>query len=58
MAKYKITFFVGRLRKESWDRKIANVLIKLARASLAPEIINIGGLPLYNEDLEHSTPAE
>jgi chromate reductase len=58
MAKYKITVFVVSLRQESWNRKIANVLIKLARASLAPEMINIGDLPLYNEDLEHSMPAE
>jgi chromate reductase len=58
MTIYKIAVFVGGLRKESWNRKIANVLIKLAPESLAPEIINIDDLPLYNEDLEHSTPTE
>jgi chromate reductase, NAD(P)H dehydrogenase (quinone) len=46
----KIAVFVGSLRKESINRKMAKALIALAPASLKMEIIEIGGLPLYNQD--------
>ncbi len=52
----KIGVFVGSLRKESLNRKMANVLIKLAPKSLTFEIIDIGHLPLYNQDLDEGTP--
>jgi chromate reductase len=51
MAK-KIAVFVGSLRKESFNRKMARVLTTLAPESLALEIIEIGGLPLYNQDYD------
>jgi chromate reductase, NAD(P)H dehydrogenase (quinone) len=51
MAK-KIAVFVGSLRKESFNRKMARVLTMLAPESLALEIIEIGGLPLYNQDYD------
>jgi len=50
--------FVGSLRKESYTRKIANALVKLAPPSLKLEIIEIGQLSLYNQDLESTPPAE
>ena len=53
---YKIAVLVGSLRKESWNRKIANALIKLAPTTLQLEIINIGELPFYNEDIESVAP--
>ncbi len=46
----KIAVFVGSLRKESLNRKMAEALMKLAPESLIFEIIEIGGLPLYNQD--------
>lgn len=49
MAK-KIGIIVGSLRKDSWNRKVALALIKLAPASLAMELIEINELPLYNQD--------
>lgn len=49
MAK-RIAVLVGSLRKDSWNRKVANELIKLSPASLQLEIIDIGQLPLYNQD--------
>lgn len=49
MAK-KIAVFVGSLRKDSLNRKMAKVLIGLAPASLKLEIVEIGDLPLYNQD--------
>lgn len=46
----KIAVIVGSLRKESWNRKLANALIKLAPNNLSLEIIDIANLPLYNQD--------
>ncbi|MEN6330465.1 MAG: NAD(P)H-dependent oxidoreductase, partial [Smithella sp.] len=48
----KIAVFVGSLRKESFNRKTAIALTKLAPVSLALEIIEIGKLPLYNQDYD------
>lgn len=46
----KIAVIVGSLRKESWSRKLAKALMKLAPPSLEMEIVEIGQLPLYNQD--------
>jgi chromate reductase len=51
MAK-DIVVIVGSLRKESFNRKMANLLVGLAPASLKLEIVEIGQLPLYNQDLD------
>ena len=48
--------FVGSLRKESFNRKMANALIALAAPSLKMEIVEIGQLPLYNADCEAEPP--
>ncbi len=56
MQSKKIAVLVGSLRKESFTRKTAKALIALAPESLALEIIEIGGLPLYNQDLEETPP--
>jgi chromate reductase, NAD(P)H dehydrogenase (quinone) len=48
----KIAVFVGSLRTESYNRKMAKALMALAPESLKFEIIDIGGLPLYNQDLD------
>jgi chromate reductase len=58
MTKFKIAVLVGSLRKESWNRKTANALIALAPESMAVEIVSIGDLPLYNEDLETAPPSQ
>ena len=47
---------VGSLRKESFNRKIANTLIAMAPATLQLTIHEIGQLPLYNQDLETAAP--
>ena len=57
MARKRIAVLVGSLRKGSLNRKIANELIRLAPASLDMQIVEIGGLPLYNEDLEKGAPS-
>ncbi|MEN6319692.1 MAG: NAD(P)H-dependent oxidoreductase [Syntrophaceae bacterium] len=48
----RIAVFVGSLRKESFNRKMANVLKTIAPESLQLEIIEIGGLPLYDQDYD------
>lgn len=57
MTQKKIAVIVGSLRKESFNRKMAKALTALAPESLKLEIIEIGGLPLYNQDLDDKPPA-
>ena len=56
MAK-DIVVIVGSLREESFNRKMANALRELAPAALKLEIVEIGQLPLYNQDLDADPPA-
>lgn len=56
MDKKKIGVFVGSLRKESFNRKMAKALIKMAPDSLELEIVEIGGLPMYNQDTDDDPP--
>lgn len=51
-----VAVLVGSLRKASFSRKMAHVLIGLAPVDLKFEIVEVGDLPLYNEDLEQETP--
>jgi len=51
-----VVVLVGSLRKESLNRKVANAFKALAPAELKLEIVEIGELPLYNEDLDTATP--
>jgi len=55
-AQRKVALLVGSLRKDSFTRKVANAVIKVAPPSLSFETIEIGQLPLYNQDLENATP--
>ncbi len=52
-----VAVFVGSLRKESFNRKLANALIALAPAPLKLEIVEIRHLPLYNQDDDANPPA-
>jgi len=54
--KYKIAALVGSLRKDSFNKKVAENLIRLAPDSLEMEIVEIGQLPHYNEDLDNDNP--
>lgn len=56
MKNYKVAVVVGSLRKESYNLKLAKALTALAPESLKLDIINIGDLPFYNEDVEASPP--
>ena len=54
MGTRRVAVFVGSLRRESWTRKVALALIALAPPSLQPEIVEIGQLPLHNQDFDES----
>lgn len=47
-----VAVFVGSLRKESFNRKMAKALAAMAPPSLRLEIEEIGHLPPFNQDLE------
>ncbi len=53
-----IVVLVGSLRKGSFNRKTAHALIEVAPPALKFEIVEIGGLPHFNEDLESDPPRE
>jgi chromate reductase, NAD(P)H dehydrogenase (quinone) len=52
-----VAVVVGSLRKESFNRKLANALIAMAPAPLKLEIVEIRQLPLYNQDDDANPPA-
>jgi len=58
MESKRIAVFVGSLRKGSFSRKTARALMALAPASLTLEVLEIGGLQMYNQDLEEKPPDE
>ncbi|MEP6997811.1 MAG: NADPH-dependent FMN reductase [Betaproteobacteria bacterium] len=53
-----VAVIVGSLRKESFTRKMARALAAMAPASLKLEIVEIGDLPLFNQDFEASPSPE
>jgi len=50
MKRYNIAVIVGSLRRDSFNRKLAVALTKLAPPELSSEMVEIGDLPLYNQD--------
>ena len=56
MAAKDIVVIVGSLRKASLNRKLAHALDEIAGDRLSLRILEIGDLPLYNEDLETEAP--
>jgi len=56
MSARNVAVIVGSLRKESFNRKLANAVIAIAPDTLAMTIVPIGDLPLYNQDLETESP--
>jgi chromate reductase len=51
-----VCVLVGSLRKASFNGMLANALIWLAPSSMKLDIVEIGQLPFYNEDLETDPP--
>jgi chromate reductase len=56
MSTRNVAVIVGSLRKESFNRKLANAVMAIAPDTLRMTIVPIGDLPLYNQDLETENP--
>jgi chromate reductase len=50
MSKYQICVVVGSLRRESFNRKLADAITRLAPSDFSFKHADIAGLPLYNQD--------
>lgn len=57
MSQYQIAVVVGSLRKDSFNRKLASAIVKLAPSEFSFKQIQISDLPLYNQD-DDMNPAE
>lgn len=57
MNKYPIAVIVGSLRKDSFNRKMAEALAKMTPPDCPFSMVEIGDLPLYNQD-DDAHPAE
>lgn len=57
MAQFQIAVLVGSLRQDSLNRKLASTIAKLAPPEFTFKQLEIGDLPLYNQDHEN-TPAD
>lgn len=58
MSQYQIAVVVGSLRKDSFNQKMANALVKLAPEGFVFKQLQIGDLPLYNQDDDGNPSAE
>lgn len=57
MSQYSIAVLVGSLRRESFNKKLATALARLAPAEFRFNTLEIGDLPLYNQDDDaHQAP--
>ncbi|BBP03723.1 FMN reductase [Sulfuriferula plumbiphila] len=57
MSQYQIAVIVGSLRQDSFNRRLANAIVKLAPPEFSFRQVQIGDLPLYNQD-DDANPAE
>ncbi|HET6424533.1 MAG TPA: NAD(P)H-dependent oxidoreductase [Planctomycetaceae bacterium] len=57
MSHYQIAVIIGSLRKDSFNRKLATAIVKLAPEEFSFKPVSIGDLPLYNQD-DDANPAE
>jgi chromate reductase len=54
--RFNVAVLVGSLRRESVTRKVARALMAVAPPSLSLRELDLGPLPMYNEDLEGTPP--
>lgn len=57
MNQYQIAVIVGSLRRDSFNNKFAKAIAKLAPQEFSFKQVQIGDLPLYNQD-DDANPAE
>ena len=58
MEQRKIAVIIGSLRKGSFNRMMASAMAAIAPRSLKLEVVEIGALTLYNQDLDGDPPTE
>ena len=58
MTSYKIAIIVGSLRKDSINRKVARSICAIRGDNLECSMIEIGDLPLYNQELDENPPPQ
>lgn len=56
MASIKVAVLIGSLRKDSFNRRLAYAVERLAPTELSFEHIRIDDLPLYNQEFDHDYP--
>lgn len=56
MKDYRIAVIVGSIRQDSFNRKLANAIVKLAPPEFSFRFAQINDLPLYSQD-DDSNPA-
>lgn len=54
MRQYQIAVIVGSLRRDSFNRKLADAIVKLAPPEFSFKQLSVGHLPLYNQDDDRS----
>jgi len=52
MSIYNVGIFVGSLRKESFNKKIAQFILDQEESKFSYRMIDIANLPLYNQDFD------
>ncbi|KAF1698815.1 NADPH-dependent FMN reductase [Pseudoxanthomonas suwonensis] len=58
MNSRKVAVFVGSLRKDSINRKLARALERIGEDRLQFDYVELGNLPHYNQDFDGAYPAE
>ncbi|MQP74914.1 NADPH-dependent FMN reductase [Stenotrophomonas sp. MYb238] len=58
MEPYRIAVLVGSLRRESYNRRLALALEKLAGERARFDYLRIDDIPLYNQDRDSDFPAQ
>lgn len=58
MPSQNIAVIVGSLRRASFTRRVAEATVRLAPGAYAYDFVEIGQLPLYNQDVDSDPPKE
>lgn len=56
MSQYRIAIVIGSLRRDSYNRKLAGAVTKLAPPDFSIQEVRIDDLPLYNQDDDANPP--
>jgi hypothetical protein len=56
VSQHQIAVVIGSLRRDSFNRKLATAVVKLAPPEFSFKQVQIGDLPLYNQDDDARQP--